>query len=214
MPKPSKRNSLPEKYLIGLTGNIATGKSAVAQMLVELGARAIDADKAAHRVMRHGTSTWQAVVDAFGPEVLAPAGEIDRARLGEIVFADPEALRCLEAIVHPATVRAVDAAIARVAGESVIVVEAIKLIEAGMHRAYHALWVTTCPPETQIARLISRRGLSETQARLRVEAQPPQAEKLALADVIIDTGGTMEDTRRQVLAAWQAIPPTRKGECA
>jgi dephospho-CoA kinase len=194
-----------DRYLIGLTGNIATGKSAVAQMLAELGARTIDADRVAHEVMRHGTPACQAVVGAFGPAILAPGGEIDRKRLGDIVFADPDALRRLEAIVHPAVGLAVSEAIAA-ATERVVVIEAIKLIEAGMHRAYHALWVTTCPAEIQIARLVSLRGLSEREARLRVEAQPPQAEKVALADVVIDTGGTLEDTRRQVLAAWEAIP--------
>jgi dephospho-CoA kinase len=194
-----------DRYLIGLTGNIATGKSAVARMLAELGARVIDADRVAHEVMRHGTPTWQAVMGAFGPAILAPDGEIDRKRLGDIVFTDPDALRQLEAIVHPAVGLAVGEAIAA-ATERVVVVEAIKLIEAGMHRAYHALWVATCPAEIQIARLVSQRGLSKGEARLRVEAQPPQAEKVALADVVIDTGGTLEDTRRQVLAAWEAIP--------
>lgn len=195
-----------DRYLIGLTGNIATGKSAVAQMLAELGARPIDADRIAHDVMGHGTSTWQAVVDAFSPAILAPGGEIDRQRLGEIVFTDPAALRQLEAIVHPATIQAVTAAIAA-ATERVVVVEAIKLIEAGMHRAYHALWVTTCPPETQIARLVALRNLSQAEARQRVEAQSSQAEKVALADVVIDTSSTLDDTHRQVLAAWRAIPP-------
>ncbi|UCC64100.1 MAG: dephospho-CoA kinase [Anaerolineae bacterium] len=194
-----------DRYLIGLTGNIATGKSVVARMLAELGAHTIDADQVAHEVMRQGTPVWQAVVDAFGRAILAADGEIHRRRLGGIVFADPEALRRLEAIVHPATLQAVDAAVTR-ATERVVVVEAIKLVEAGMHRAYHALWVTACPPETQIARLITLRGLSEAEARLRVEAQPPQAEKVALADVVIDTGGTLADTRRQVVAAWEAIP--------
>jgi len=194
-----------DRYLVGLTGNIATGKSAVARMLAELGAHTIDADRVAHSVMRHGTPTWQAVVDAFGPAILAPHGEINRRRLGGITFADPAALRRLEAIVHPAVGLVVSEAIAT-ATEHVVVVEAIKLIEAGMHRAYHALWVTTCPAEIQITRLTSLRGLSEAGARLRVAAQPPQAEKVALADVVIDTSGTLEDTRRQVLAAWEAIP--------
>ncbi|MFZ5916417.1 MAG: dephospho-CoA kinase [Chloroflexota bacterium] len=192
-------------YLIGLTGNIATGKSAVAGMLAGLGARVIDADRVAHQVMGHGTATWQAVAQAFGPQILTPESEIDRQRLGQIVFADPTALARLEAIVHPATTRAVSAAIAA-AAESVIVVEAIKLIEAGMHRAYDVLWVTTCPPEVQVARLTAFRGLSEAEARLRVEAQPPQAAKIALADVVIDTSGSLQETRRQVMVAWEAIP--------
>jgi len=194
-----------DKYLIGLTGNIATGKSAVAGMLAELGAHTIDADRVAHEVMRRGTPAWQAVADAFGPAILASDGKVDRKRLGEIVFADPDALRRLEAIVHPSVGLAVSEAIAKAAGR-VVVVEAIKLIEAGMHRAYHALWVTTCPAEVQIARLMELRGLSAADARLRVEAQPPQAAKVALADVVIDTGRTLDDTRRQVLAAWEAIP--------
>jgi len=194
-----------DRYLIGLTGNIATGKSAVARMLAQLGACTVDADQVAHKMMRHGTPTWRAVVDAFGQAILTTDGQIDRQCLGQIVFADPEALRRLEAIVHPATVQAVAAAIAE-AAERVVVVEAIKLIEARMHHAYHALWVTTCPPEIQIARLTALRGLSEAEARLRVEAQPPQADKVALADVVIDTSGSPEDTRRQVLAAWESIP--------
>ena len=196
-----------DKYLIGLTGNIATGKSAVAKMLTDLGARAIDADQVVHEVMRQGTPTWRAIVDAFSPAILdlKDGREIDRKRLGEIVFADVEALRRLEAIVHPPVTQAVSEIIAA-ASERVVVVEAIKLVESGMHRAYHTLWVTTCPPETQVARLMALRGLNEAEARLRVEAQPPQAEKVALADVVIDTGGTLEDTRRQVLAAWEAIP--------
>jgi dephospho-CoA kinase len=194
-----------DKYLIGLTGNIATGKSAVAHMLAELGAQIIDADRVAHEVMRHGPPPWQAVMDAFGPAILAPNGEIDRHQLGEIVFADLGALHRLEAIVHPATIRAVAAAIAQ-AIERIVVVEAIKLIEAGMHRTYDALWVTICPPETQVARLIALRNLNEAEAQLRVQAQPPQAEKVVLADVVIDTSGMLEDTRRQVIAAWEAIP--------
>ena len=196
-----------DKYLIGLTGNIATGKSAVAKMLTDLGAQTIDADQVVHEVMRQGTPTWRAIVDAFSPAILdsKDGREIDRKRLGEIVFADAEALRRLEAIVHPPVTQAVSEIIAA-ASEHVLVVEAIKLVESGMHRAYHTLWVTTCPPETQVARLMALRGLNEAEARLRVEAQPPQAEKVALADVVIDTGGTLEDTRRQVLAAWEAIP--------
>lgn len=195
-----------DKYLIGLTGNIATGKSAVAQMLAELGAQPIDADQIAHHLMRHGAPTWQTIVNTFGPAILAPSGEIDRQQLSKIVFTDPAALRRLETIVHPAAIQAITAAIAATT-ERIVVVEAIKLIEAGMHRAYHTLWVTTCPKETQIARLVALRGLSQTEARQRIEAQPSQAKKIALANVIIDTGSTLDDTHRQVLAAWKTIPP-------
>jgi dephospho-CoA kinase len=187
--------------MIGLTGNIATGKSEVGRMLAELGARVIDADAVAHQVMRRGEPAYTAVVEAFGPGILRPDGEVDRARLGAIVFADAEALRRLEAIVHPEVIARVDALI-REATEPVIVVEAIKLIEAGMHRNCHTLWVVTCPREQQIARLMRTRGLSEAEAVLRVDAQPPQAEKVALADVVIDNSHTLAETRRQVETEW------------
>lgn len=190
--------------LIGLTGNIATGKSEVGRMLTELGARVIDADAVAHQVMSRGGPVYAAVVEAFGPDILRPDGEINRARLGAIVFADAEALRRLEAIVHPEVITRVDALV-REASEPVVVIEAIKLIEAGMHRNCHALWVVTCSREQQIARLMRTRGLSEAEAVLRVDAQPPQAEKIALADVVIDNSHTLAETRRQVVAEWKKL---------
>ncbi|MDY7039646.1 MAG: dephospho-CoA kinase [Chloroflexota bacterium] len=190
--------------LIGLTGNIATGKSEVGRMLAELGARVIDADTVAHQVMHRGGPAYAAVVEAFGPGILRPDGEIDRARLGAIVFAGAEELRRLEAIVHPEVIIRVDALI-REASESVVVVEAIKLIEAGMHRDCHALWVVTCPRRRQIARLMRSRGLSEAEAILRVDAQPPQAEKIALADVVIDNSHTLAETRQQVETEWKKL---------
>ena len=170
--------------LIGLTGNIATGKSVVAQMLVELGALAIDADGVAHEVMAPGGPAYDAVVHAFGREILTPNGTIDREKLGEIVFRDPDALRRLEAAVHPATIAAVTRRIGE-ASERVVVVEAIKLIEAGMHRGYDELWVVTAPRSLQIERLVGRRGLAEEAAILRVDSQPPQEEKAAIADRIL-----------------------------
>lgn len=188
--------------LIGLTGNIATGKSTVARMLAELGATVIDADRVAHEVMRAGTSVHQAVVTAFGPQILRPDGEIDRARLGALVFSDPQALARLEAIVHPAVGEEVARRIAA-APTSIVVVEAIKLIESGMARICDSLWVTTCSPAEQVRRLMADRGLSREEAERRVNAQPPQEEKIALADVVIRTDGTMEETRRQVERAWE-----------
>ena len=193
------------KVLIGLTGNIATGKSEVGRMLAELGARVIDADAVAHQVMRRGGPAYDAVVEAFGPGILRSDGEIDRVRLGAIVFADKEALRHLEAIVHPHVIARVNALVQE-ASEPVIVIEAIKLIEAGMHRHCHALWVVTCPRQQQIARLMRTRGLAEAEAILRVDAQPPQAEKIALADVVIDNSRTLAETRRQVEAEWKKLP--------
>jgi len=194
-------------FLIGLTGNIATGKSLVAQMLAEMGARVIDADQVAHAVMLPGGAAYDAVVEAFGSDILSETdagGTIDRAKLGAIVFSDPAALRRLEQAVHPATVAAVNRLIAA-ATERVVVVEAIKLIEAGMHRRYEALWVVTAPREVQIARLMATRGLSQAEAALRVEAQPPQAEKAALADLVIANDGSVADLRLKVEAAWAEV---------
>jgi dephospho-CoA kinase len=188
-------------FLIGLTGNIATGKSTVAGMLVALGADAIDADEVAHAMMRTGTPVHARIVEAFGSEMLAADGEIDRRRLGARVFADREALAQLEAIVHPATLEAVDRRVAA-SSATVVVVEAIKLIESGMAGGCDSVWVTTCRPKQQIERLMRSRGLSRAEAALRVRAQAPQEEKLARADVAIDTSGTLDRTREQVRAAW------------
>jgi dephospho-CoA kinase len=195
------------RVLIGLTGNIATGKSQVAQMLAELGARVIDADKVAHEVMQPTGPAYNAVVQAFGRGILAADGSIDRARLGAIVFRDPAALRQLETLVHPATAAEVDRRIAQ-AVEPVVIVEAIKLIEAGMHRHYDALWVVTAPRPLQIARLVAMRGLTDEEAALRVDAQPPQEEKAALADRVIVNDGDLDQLRTKVEAAWAQIPLT------
>jgi dephospho-CoA kinase len=193
-----------KKYLIGLTGNIATGKSAVLNMLRRLGARVIDADTLVHHLMVEGTPVWQAVLDEFGEVILGPEGEIDRGKLGAVVFADAGALKKLEAIVHPAVTARVDELI-RQAAEPVVVVEAIKLIEAGWHRTYDALWVVTCPREQQLERLMRVRKLSREEALLRIEAQPPQEDKVALADVVIDNSGSLKETREQVERAWERL---------
>lgn len=192
-------------YKIGLTGNIATGKSTVAEMLEELGAAALDADKVAHRVMAPGAPAYAAVVAAFGPDIVAENGEIDRQALGEIVFSDPEALQRLESLVHPAVIAEVNAWIAT-RETPVVVVEAIKLLESGMAETYDAIWVTACSEATQATRLMDSRGMTRAEALTRIHAQPPQAEKIARADVVIDTEATLAETRRQVAAAWAAIP--------
>ena len=192
------------RYLIGLTGNIATGKSTVARMLVDLGAERIDADALVHDLQRQGTPTYEKIVAEFGPGILREDGEIDRKALGAIVFADPGRLRALEAIVHPA----VSAESRRRMSETkadVVVYEAIKLIEAGRHAMCDAIWVVAAPRAAQIARLMRDRGLSEAEARQRVEAQPRPEEKLKHATVVIDNGGSLDDTRQQVAKAYAAI---------
>lgn len=200
----------PRRTLIGLTGNIATGKSAVARMLAGLGATVIDADRVAHEVMEPGGAAYAAVVDAFGPEILDPGGAVDRRRLGDIVFRDPAALARLEAAVHPAVLLEVGRRIAE-AEADVVVVEAIKLIEAGMHRAYDALWVVTAPRGVQIERLVRERGMTHDEAALRVDAQPPQEEKAALADRVLVNDGTLAQLRARVEAAWEHLPRGKEG---
>ncbi len=204
-------------YVIGLTGNIATGKSTVAGMLAELGARVIDADALAHQVVRAGTPAWRQVVDQFGREIVQEDGEIDRARLGAQVFADPAAMARLEAIVHPAVIAEAgrlleaidkDSGPATAGRARVAVLEAIKLIESGMRRRCDELWVVTCPREQQVERLIRTRGLSRSEAELRIDAQPPQADKVALADVVIDNSHSVEETGVQVRREWQRILQT------
>jgi dephospho-CoA kinase len=195
--------------LIGLTGNISTGKSTVARMLAELGAEVIDADRVAHEAMRAGTPAHARIVEAFGPQVLAPGGEIDRARLGAIVFADPGSLAWLESIVHPATLAVIDHRITTTAAQ-VVVVEAIKLIEAGMADACASVWVTTCRQEQQVARIVQGRGSSRAEAEQRVRAQPPQEIKIARADVVVDTSGSLAWTRAQVQAAWDRVVRARR----
>ena len=194
----------PDRYTICLTGNIATGKSTVVALLADLGATVIDADKVVHQMMVRGSPMHAQIVAAFGPQVLDSDGEIRRDHLGRIVFSDPAALRRLEEIVHPLVGGKVRRLV--LAAETpVTVIEAIKLIEAGWHRECQALWVTTCPPEQQIERLMTDRALSFEDARQRVTAQPPQNQKISQADVVIDTSGEITETRRQVEVAWQAI---------
>lgn len=194
-------------FLIGLTGNIATGKSKVAGMLAKLGAYCIDADRVAHEVMEPGGQAYGAIVEAFGPEILAADGTIDRSRLGGVVFRDPEALRRLEVAAHPSVIAEVDQRIRRVR-EAVVVVEAIKLIESGMHRHYDVLWVVTASREAQIARLVAARDLTAEEAALRVDAQPPQEAKIALADRLFVNDGSLDALRAKVRAAWLAIQTT------
>jgi dephospho-CoA kinase len=204
----------PGKYVIGLTGNIATGKSVVRKMLEHLGAYGIDADALAHRAIANDAPGFQPVLDIFGSWVLAADGQIDRTRLAKIVFSDSEALERLEAIVHPLVGGAIDLLVRR-ASQKVIVIEAIKLLEGPLHMACDNIWVTTAPGETQLRRLRVKRGMSVEVARQRIAAQPPQALKIEAADVVIENNGTFEATWKQVLAAWhrtipgEAVEPVR-----
>ena len=190
--------------VIGLTGNIATGKSTVARMLADLGADVIDADLVAHEVMLPGTPAHQAIIDHFGEAILAEDGTINRAALGAIVFAEPQALADLEALVHPAVKTVIQDQLSE-SDAPAAVVEAIKLLEAGLDRYCDAIWVTTAPREVQLQRLMETRGLDRAQALQRIDAQPDPAIKIARADVVIDNAGVLAATRAQVERAWRAI---------
>ena len=181
-------------------------------MLAQRGAHVLDADQVTRSVMAVGQPAYQRIVATFGEQLLeAPGGPIDRPALGRIVFADRQALRQLEAIVHPATreqiMNWIDArnVAATAARREVAVVDDIRLIEAGYPAFCDAVWVVTCDEGEQLRRLVAQRGMAEADARQRIAAQPPQREKVVVADVVIDNSGTFEQTEQQVERAWQAV---------
>lgn len=195
----------PPKLLIGLTGNIATGKSAVMRLAASRGALTIDADKVVHDILAHDPTMQAAIAVAFGSQVRKANGQIDRAALGQIVFNDPAALRDLETMLHPA-VRVEITRRLRESDARMVMIEAIKLLEGGLAQMCHQVWVTRCVQTLQIDRMRICRGMALEEAVARIKAQPPQEEKVALADVVIDTGGLMRDTERQFELAWQRLP--------
>ena len=199
----------PGKFVIGLTGNIATGKSVVRRMLEHLGAYTIDADALSHRVISKGAPGYQPVLDTFGKWLLGPDGQINRTRLGHLVFTDPEALKQLEQIIHPHVRQAIDILVRR-AGQSVIVIEAIKLLESGLRDQCDTIWVTDAPQQVQVERLMRKRGLSQEDALQRIQAQSAQKEKLAAANVVITNNGSYDDLWKQVSEAWKQATPSEE----
>jgi dephospho-CoA kinase len=194
--------------VVGLTGGIASGKSAVSAMLEAAGLPVIDADRLAREVVEPGRPAFDEIVSAFGREVVGADGRLDRARLGAIVFADPEARRRLEAIVHPRVFEAERAALAELARArpgSVAVVDAALLLESGNHRWMDAVVLVAAPRETQIARLMARNGLTRAEAEARLAAQWPLEAKRPYADYEIDNGGSLDRTRRQVAELVAAL---------
>lgn len=192
------------KYVIGLTGNIAMGKSAVRKLLEHFGAYTIDADGLAHQTMVPGAPAYLPVVETFGRWILDRDGKIDRSKLGAVVFSHPEALARLEAITHPLVGQGIDTLISR-AKQPIIVIEAIKLLEGKLASQVDTIWVVDCKPELQLQRLIEKRGMSEQEARKRIEGQNSQREKLARANVIITNNGTPQELWAQVEAEWNKL---------
>lgn len=197
-------NRWPGKYVIGLTGNIGTGKSVVRKMLEHLGAFGIDADALAHQATAKGGPAYTATVKLFGEWIVSPDGEINRARLSKIVFAEPDMLAKLEAIIHPMVGQAIEV-LAKRSQASVIVIEAIKLLEAGLAKNCDAVWVVNVPEAVQLARLVEKRKMPEAEAKQRIAAQPPQADKIKAAQVVIENTGSFEDAWTQVQAAFSKI---------
>lgn len=195
---------MSDKVVIGLTGNIATGKSLVLRMLQELGANVIDADKLVHVLMRQGGSVYDAIVSEFGRFILDNNGQISRAKLGKIAFSDPNALERLEALTHPGVISEVQQRIA-ISPKPVVVVEAIKLFESGLADMCVSNWVVVAPPEVQYKRLLERRRMSPEQAKQRILAQSPQKDKAKKADVIIDNSGALVKTWSSVKQQYQKL---------
>jgi dephospho-CoA kinase len=191
-------------YILGLTGNIASGKTSIGLMLLELGAHTyVDADRVVHELYLPGQPLVAELTQAFGDGILDAGGGIDRRALGALVFDDTTQLRRLEAIVHPAVKSALLSMLRAIPEGSVGVFDAVKLVESGYAPLCDGLWIVTCPPATQLQRLMDLRGLSEDEARARVRAQPPLDDKLALASEVIANDGSLDDLRGRVAAAWR-----------
>lgn len=192
-------------YVIGLTGNIACGKSTVREMLAALGAATLDADHLVHAMYEPGDPVYDAVVREFGGRILGQDATIDRRALGRIVFADADALQRLEAIVHPAVI---EREWAWVAAQTVpvAVLEAVKLVESGSANGCDAVWVVMCDVAEQRRRLLTRPGMTAADADRRLAVQPSLDVKLARATLVLDNNSTPEALRAAVAAAWAALP--------
>lgn len=192
--------------VIGLTGGIGTGKSEVARMLRELGSVIIDADQVGHEAYTPHSEPWQAVVSAFGDTILQPSGEIDRRKLGGIVFGDPAQLARLNEIMHPRMARMVADRIEqlREQGTSVVVVEAAILFEAGWDSLVEEIWTTESSIELVIDRLKARNGLSEEEVRKRIGSQMSAEERRSKSAVVVDNSGDMGTLERTVKSLWDS----------
>lgn len=206
-------SNLPGKIIIGLTGNIATGKSMVRRMLEHLGAYTIDADALSHRVIFKGAPGYQPVLDKFGTWLLDKDGQINRDKLGKLVFSDGQALAQLEDIIHPHVNQAVNMLAGR-ASQQLIVIEAIKLLESSLRNQCDTIWVTDATQEVQVERLVRKRGMKQEDALQRVHSQSAQKEKLASAKVVISNNGSFDDLWKQVNEAWKKLLPEAKSEPA
>lgn len=191
---------------VGLTGGIGSGKSAVACRLADRGAVVIDADRAAREVVAAGSPGWHGVVAAFGSDVIGPDGELDRPRLGAVVFADPRRREILDRIVHPLVherMWALDREAAAAGGADTVVVHDVPLlVENGLADRYQVVLVVDAPAEVRVERLVRDRGMSPRQARARMAAQAGRQRRLAAADLVVDNAGSLAELDRRVDEAW------------
>ena len=193
---------------VGLTGSIAVGKSFVLQILAELGCHVIDADEIAREVVAPGARGLKLVTEAFGSEVLRADGELDRPKLGSIVFSDADKRSQLNSILHPLIIAAQDERIREIEANdpnAIVVIDAALMIESGGYKRLDKLIVVYCDPETQLQRLMARDGVSLKAAQARINAQMPQQEKKKYADFLIDTSGGFAETRAQVVEVFEQL---------
>ena len=191
--------------VIGLTGGMGTGKSEVAAALAELGAEVIDADREGHLAYRSGTPGWERVVELFGRDILGPDGQVDRSKLGSLVFGDPRSLAALNAAVHPLIRERIEARLAELSagGTGVAVLDAALLYQAGWDDLTDEVWVVTAPPEAAAERMRAQRGMSEHTLRRRLEAQEPAGITARRAEVTIDNAGDLTELRDRVGTLWR-----------
>ena len=199
-------------FVLGLTGGIGTGKSQVGDILAGLGASIINADTLGHKVYEPDTDGWAEVVNAFGEDVLSPTREVDRKKLGGVVFSDPRALERLNAIMHPRIYGLIEDEIEvlKETGRGEVVVEAALLIEAGWTPLVDEIWVTTSPEEFVVERLQKRNGLSEEAIRARIASQMSQEERIKHASEVIDNSSSLSELGRQVQQLWEHRVKTNK----
>lgn len=196
--------------LIGLTGGIASGKSTIASRLAEHGAVVVDADRIAREVVEPGTPALAQIAERFGEGVIAPDGSLDRPALGAIVFGNPEALQALNGITHPAVLAASTArfrAAAEADPDAIVVYDVPLLVESANEYPFDRIVVANADEATRVRRLVELRGMDPAEAERRIRSQASDEERLAVADVVIDTGGTLQHTRAQVDALWRELRP-------
>jgi len=193
--------------VIGLTGGIGSGKSSVAQFLAELGAVVLDTDELGHEALQPDTEAWREVVAVFGRQVLTSEGEVDRKKLGELVFANPEALLRLNRIVHPHIGKMVQAQLEqyRRQGVKVVVLEIPLLVETGGTALVDEVWVTVADEPAVLSRLEKRSGLSRQQSLARIRAQASNGERVQHADVVINNNGSLDELKAQVKKLWERL---------